>query len=322
MTTRIALIGLDGPTAGAYLECLKRMPEVRPAVAAEPAFRLGADQGEKLQGVATFPHHRNLLERFPAEGVVICDSGGRRKEAVVDCVRAGKAILCESPISEALVEAREIWAVSQAHDVLFGVCFPIRLSSACGQVRKRILEGSLGNPLTVKVREPERGAGFSSGGSPRRVGGPWTHPGTALVDAMRWLLDGEFTLVRVMGSGDGTGECSAWLRLDMNHGSVVTMERSLVDPVGVVRMAGALCLEISGPRGHLDLELFAGADSTGLDPGCDRSEETPIGRMLANFVDAVRGRARVAAGGMDGLRAIEVVEAARRAWKYRTAVVL
>ncbi len=322
MTTRIALIGLDGPTAGAYLECLGCMPEVRPAVAADPSFRPGADQDEELQGVATFPNHRNLLEQFPAEGVVICDSGGRRREVVVDCVRAGKAILCENPISEALVEAREIWAISQAHDVLFGVCFPIRLSSACGQARKRILEGSLGNPLTVKVRESGRGSGFSSGDSPGRGGGPWTHPGTALVDAMRWLLDGEFTLVTVMGSGDGTGECSAWLRLEMNQGSVVTMERSLVDPLGVVRMEGALCLEISGPRGRLDLELFAGADSAGADPGCDRSRETPIRRMLANFVEAVRGRARVAAGGVDGLRAVEVVEAARRAWKYRRAVVL
>ena len=322
MTTRIALIGLDGPNAGAYLECLRRMPEVRPGVAAEPSFRLGADRGEKFQGVATFPHHRNLLERFPAEGVVICDSGGRRKEAVVDCARAGKAILCETPISEALVEAREIWAISQAHDVLFGVCFPIRLSSACGQARKRILEGDLGNPLAVEVRESERGAGFSSGDSPGRSGGPWTHPGTALVDALRWLLDGEFTQVAVMDSGDGTGDCSAWLRLEMNHGSVVTMKRSLTDPPGVVRMAGSISLEVSGPLGRLDLELFTGADSAGSDPGCDRSKETPIRRMLANFVEAVRGRARVAAGGMDGLRAIEVVEAARRAWKYRTAVVL
>ena len=322
MTTRLALIGLDGPTAGAYLECLRRMPEVRLAVAAEPSFRLGTDQGEELQGVATFPHHRDLLERFPAEGVVICHSGGRRKEAVVDCVRAGKAVLCETPLSEALVEAREIWAIAQAHDVLLGVCFPIRLSSACGQARKRLLEGSLGSPLTVRVRESERGAGFSSGDSPGRGGRPWTNPGTALVDALRWLLDGEFTLVTIMGFGDGSGECSAWLRLEMNHGSVVTMERSLVDPPGGVRMAGAVCLEIAGPRGRLDLDLFAGADSAGVDPVGGRSKETPTRRMLANFVDAVRGRARVAAGGLDGLRAIEVVEAARRAWKYRTAVVL
>lgn len=322
MTTRIALIGLDGPTAGIYLDCLRQMPEVRLAAVMEPGSCLKVDQAGGLHGVSGFPDHRILLERFPAEGMVICVSGDRRKESVVDCVRAGKPILCENPISEALVEAREIWAVSQAHDVLFGVCFPNRLSSPCGQARKRILKGSLGNPLTVKVRESERGAGLSSEDSPGIGGGPWTHPGTALVDALRWLLDGEFTVVSVLGSGDGTGECSTRLRLEMNHGAVVTMERSLMDPRGVVRMTGALCLEISGPRGRLVLELFAGADSAGSDSGCDRSKETPVRRMLVNFVEAVRGRARVAAGGMDGLRAIEVVEAARRAWKYRTAVVL
>ena len=289
------------------------MPEVMLAAVVEPGAFLKQDRGGGLQGVATFPHHRILLEQFPADGMVICVSCDRRKETVVDCIRAGKPILCENPISEALVEAREIWAISQAHDVLFGVCFPVRLSSACSRVRKRIQQGSLGNPLTVTVRKSEGSAGISSGDSSGRGSGRWTNPGTALVDTLRWLLGGEFTLVTVMGSGEGTGESSKWLRLETNHGSVVTMERSLMDPPGVAKTAGAACLAIRGPQGRLDLELNAGADSAGLDPGCDRPRETPIRRMLANFVEAVRGRARVVAGGMDGLRALEVVEAARRA---------
>lgn len=298
------------------------MPDVQLAAVVEPESCPSVEPGGKFHGVATYPCHRSLLEQFPAEGMVICDLGGRRKETVADCLRAGKPILCETPISEALVEAREMWAISQAHDVLFGVCFPARLSSSCSRVRTRILQGSLGNPLTVRVLKSHginrlSSRDFSGGDCGLRA-----NPATALVDALRWLLDGEFTLATVMRSGEGTGECSVWLRLEMNHGAVVTMERSLMDPPGVVRTAGAVRLEIRGPRDRLDLELFAGADSAGLDPGGDRSEETPIRRMLANFVEAVRGRTRIAAGGMDGLRAIEVVEAARRAWQYRTAVVL
>ena len=298
------------------------MPEVLLAAVVEPGSCPSLEPGGKFRGVAAYPHHRSLLEQFPADGMVICDSGSRRKETVVDCIRADKPILCENPISEALVEAREIWAICQAHDVLFGVCFPARLSPSCSRVRKRILQGSLGNPLTVTVRKSEGSAGFSSEDSSGGDSGLGTSPGTALVDTLRWLLGGEFTLATVMASGEGSGECSAWLRLEMNHGAVVTMERSLMDPPGVDKMAGAVRLEISGPRGRLDLKLFAGAEPDGPDPGCDRSNETPAGRMLANFVEAVRGRERVAAGGMDGLRAIEVAEAARRAWRYRTAVVL
>lgn len=322
MTTRIALVGLGGPNAATYLECLRRMPEVLLAAVVEPRTCPGADRGARLQGVATFPHHRDLLQQFPADGMVICDSGGRRKGTVVDCIRAGKAILCENPISEALLEAREAWAISQAHDVLFGVCSPIRLSSACSRVRKRILEGSLGNPLTVRVLRSEGGAGSSSGDPSGDGGVSWIHPGTALVDSLRWLLGGEFTLATVRDSGDGAGDGSGWLRLEMNHGSVAMVEGSLMDPPGVVRMAGAVWLEICGPRGRQDLELFAGADSAGSDPGWDAPGETPIRRMLGNFVEAVRGRTRIAAGGMDGLRAMEVVQAARRAWRYRTVVVL
>ncbi len=323
MTTRIALVGLGGPTAATYLECLRRMPEVLPAAVVEPRSCPGTDQGARLEGVATFPRHRDLLERFPADGMVICGSGGCRKGTVVDCIRAGKAILCENPIAETLLEARQIWAISQAHEVLFGVCFPIRSSSACSRARKRILEGSLGNPLTVKVRRSEGGgAGASSGDPFGDGGGPWIHPGTALVDSLRWLLGGEFTLVTLMGSTDKAGDGSGWLRLEMNHGSVAIVDGSLMDPPGVVRMADAVLLEISGTRGRLDLELFTGADSAGSDPDSDSPAETPIRPMLANFVEAVRGRTRIAAGGTDGLRAMEVVQAARRAWRYRTAVVL
>ena len=322
MTTRVGLVSLGGPTAGTYLECLRRMPEVQLAAVVAPGSCLKMDRGAGLQGVATFPHHRILLERFPAEGMVVSVSGDRRKETVVDCVRAGKPILCESPICETLVEARETWAISQAHDVLFGVCFPVRFSSACSQVRKRVLQGNLGNPLTVTVRRSDGLSGVSSADAAGGDGGIGTNPGTALVDTLRWLLGGEFTLITLMGSEDGAGELSGWLRLEMNHGTVVILESSLIDSLEAVKMAGVACLEIRGPQGRLDLELFAGADSGGLEPGGDRSRESPIGRMLANFVEAVRGRARFAAGGMDGLRAIEVVEAARRAWKYRTAVVL
>ena len=323
MTTRIALVGLGGPTAATYLECLRQMPEVLPAAVVEPQSRPGTDQGSWLQAVATFPHHRDLLERFPADGMVICDSGGCRKGTAVDCIRAGKAILCESPIAEALLEAREIWAISQAHEVLFGVCFPIRSSKACSRIRKRILEGRLGNPLTVRVRRPEGGGAAPLSGDPcGDGGGPWIHPGTALVDSLRWLLSGEFTLVTLMGSGDKAGDGSGWLRLEMNQGSVAIMEASLMDPPGVVRIAGAVWLEICGPRGRVELELFTGADSDGSAPDSDSPAETPIGRMLANFVEAVRGRTPIAAGGTDGLRAMEVVQAARRAWRYRTAVVL
>jgi predicted dehydrogenase len=322
MTTRIALVGLGQPTAETYLRCLRQMPQVLVAAVVEPGFRLPAEQGEGLQGVATFPHHRNLLKQFPVDGAVICQSSGGRKATVVDCARAGKSILCESPISETLVEAREMWAISQAHDVLFGVCFPIRLSSACSQVRQRILEGGLGRLLTVHLRKSDGCAGFSSREVFGGAGGLWTNPGASLVDSLRWLLGGEFTLVTVMDPGDGSDNRSGWLRLEMNHGVAVTVESSLMDPLVGVKMPEAVCLEISGARGRLNLELFPGADSVGFDPGCDRPEESPIRRMLANFVEAVQGRTRIAAGGMDGLRAVEVVEAARRALKYRTAVAL
>ncbi len=322
MTTRVALIGLDQLSAGLYLRHLRRMPGVWLTAAVEAQSCLLAARGEWLQGVATYSSHRDLLNQAAVDGVVICDAGCHRKEIAVDCARAGKSILCENPISESVVEAREMWAISQAHDVLFAVCFPIRLSAVHGRIRQRVLEGNLGDLLKVKVRMSGASSGAEARDSSSGKKIPRMRLDTTLIDTLRWLLAAEFTVVEVTEPGGAPHGRSGCLRLEMSNGVAVIVEGSRMHLPEAVTMPRSYCLEISGSGGHLDLDLISEASSIRSELDRDEPATAPTYRMLGNFVEAMQGRAQIAAAGTDGLRAIEVLEAARRAWEFRSAVAL
>jgi len=75
-------------------------------------------------------------------------------------------------------------------------------------------------------------------------------------------------------------------------------------------------IEIIGTRGVIRLDLFPWtlnfySESAGrhLADACDGNLSL---RMLENFVGMIEGRDRLSATGLDGLRALEVVEAAYR----------
>ncbi len=145
---------------------------------------------------------------------------------------------------------------------------------------------------------------------------------TTLIDTLRWLLAAEFTLAEVTEPGGAPHGCSGCLCLEMSNGVVVTLESSLVRLPEGVKKTGNLRLEISGSRGHLELDLVPETDPVRSELERNEPATTPTYRMLDNFVKAIQGRARIAAAGTDGLRAIEVLEAARHAWEFRTAVAL
>ena len=260
--------------------------------------------------------------RQAVDGVVFCDVSGRRKESVVDCARAGKSILCKNPISRGLVEAREMWAISQAHGVLFGVCFPIRLSAAFGRTRQRVLEGDLGDLSKVRIRASGRPDGADPGDSSSGDGVRRIRLDTSLIDALRWLLAAEFTVVEAAESGGAAPGSYGSLRFEMSNGVRVTLESRQVYFPESVENPGNWRLEISGNRGRMDLDLPAEENLVQYELELGAYVMSPTYRMLVNFVEAIQGRARIAAEGTEGLRSLEVLEAARRAWEFQTRVAL
>src|SRR5262249_52364629 len=150
-------------------------------------------------------------------------------EMVVDCARVGLPVLCEHPLATRTADAREMLAICQAHEVLLGLCVPIRFSDALLQAKRLIEQGELGKILAVNARN----CGTMPGDwfvDPELSGGGaiMTHTGD-IITTLRWLVEAEFTNVYARASSrlhNLQVEDAALLTLEMSNEVIVTLDTS------------------------------------------------------------------------------------------------
>jgi predicted dehydrogenase len=106
------------------------------------------------------------------------------------------------------------------------------------------------------------------------------------------------------------------LTLEMSNEVFVTLDTSWSRPNRSFPIWGDVTIEIIGTHGVISLDLFPWtlnyySESAGKHLADARDGDLSL-RMLENFVGMIEGRDRLSATGLDGLRALEVVEAAYR----------
>jgi predicted dehydrogenase len=153
---------------------------------------------------------------------------------------------------------------------------------------------------------------------PRLAGGGAVMDHTVhVVDALRWLLEAEFTRVFARAATrlyDLPVEDCGLLSMEMSNGAFVTLDTSWSRPNRSFPLWGDVSMSIIGSEGVLELELFPWtlsfySEETGKHVAIPHDGDLNRA-MLQNFVKAIRGEAVISANGEDGLRALEVVEAA------------
>jgi len=329
MRTRLAIISFEHVHAPHYLDCLRKLPQVEMVGVVEPEPARLAAHAALLEEVPTFLDYRGLLSRGVLDGVILCSANVRHKPMAVEFARAGIAILCEKPIATTTSDAREMLAACQAHDVPLGICFPLRFSDPLQQAKRLIQKGDLGRIVAVKStnRGTMPGDWFAD---PQLSGGGAVMDHTVhIVDALRWLFDAEFTLVFAHAATrlhripvDDVG----LLTLEMSNGLFVTLDTSWSRPSKSFPIWGDVTLELIGTRGVLSLDLFPWtlnlySEPAGRHLAVARDGDLNL-RLLENFVLTIRGQAEFASKGLDGLRALEVVEAAYQSVATQKVVAL
>lgn len=98
-----------------------------------------------------------VLERDDVEAVAICSSTHTHVELMIDAAQAGKAILCEKPISLDLPSVDRALAAVAAAGVPLMIGFNRRFDPAHHSVREAVASGSVGDPHLVRIssRDPE-----------------------------------------------------------------------------------------------------------------------------------------------------------------------
>ena len=329
MTTRLALVSLEHVHAGHYLSCLRNLSGIEVVAVVECDQRRVSAHAGLIEGLTVVSHYHELLLPGTLDGVLICSTNSRHKQMVLDFARAKVPILCEKPIATKCMDAREMLAICEAHEVPLGICFPVRFSEPLRQAKRLIEQEGLGQVVAVKATNHGTMPGDWFADPQLSGGGAVMDHTVHVVDALRWLFEADFTRVFAHAANRLHAipvEDVGLLTLEMSNEVFVTLDTSWSRPNRSFPIWGDVTIEIIGTRGVISLDLFPWtlnyySESAGKHLADSRDGDLSL-RMLENFVGMIQGRAKLSASGLDGLRALEVVEAAYKSIATRQVVLL
>ena len=317
MNTRLAIVGFEHVHAHHYLGSLKSMPDVSVVAIAEADAKKIAESSELVGSIPCTVDYRELIRSKSVDGVILCSANSRHKQMVIDIARANIPILCEKPLATKTADAREMLAIAEAHGTPLGICFPCRFSESLQQAKHLIQHEALGEIVAVKATNH----GTMPGGwfvDPALSGGGAIMDHTVhVVDALRWIFEREFVRVYAQAATRLHAvpvEDVAVLNLEMSNGMFVTLDSSWSRPSRSFPIWGDVQMTIVGTNGILNLDLFPWTLSHYSEQAAKHVAISHDGNLnlhlLQNFVQSIQNGKPISPDGVDGLRALEVVEAA------------
>jgi myo-inositol 2-dehydrogenase/D-chiro-inositol 1-dehydrogenase len=264
--------------------------------------------------------------------VVIASSTDTHADLIERAAAAGKAIFCEKPVDLSLARARQCAAAVQRAGVTCLIGFQRRYDPTFAAVKARIDAGEIGTPemLVVTSRDP---------GAPpveyiKRSGGIFKDMLIHDFDIFRWILDDEAATLHATGSCLTDPAVGAAGDIDATAVTIRTRSGRLAQ-INTIRRAAYgydQRFEILGSKGmlqagnHRPTEVVA---STAASVSADKPEHFFLERYraayaheMAHFFDALAGGKPVRTSIDDGVKALELAEAATASWREQRIVLL
>lgn len=317
---RVGMLSVAHVHAPWYLEALAAMPGLE-LIGLWDADHVLADARAGAVPTRVFAEAAMLLAQVDA--VVIAGVNRDHRGLVEQAAAAGRHVLCEKPLATTVADATAIVEVCRAAGVRLMTAFPSRTSSVVEALAASIREGAVGDIVAFE--------GVNSGEMPDIHGAWFVDPELAgggavtdhvvhLADLYRWLSGSEVTEVyavanRILQDGFDAVETGGLVSLRFAGGIFATIDCSWSKPRSYPTWGG-MTLEVLGTGGALDMDAFRqhltlyGRREEGVSWPYFGSDANTA--MLAEFIAAVRQDREPAITGIDGLRAVEIVDAAYR----------
>src|SRR5437870_5000842 len=273
---RVGIIGANpdrGWAAQAHIPALKSLSDDFEITALSTSRRESADAAGKLFGVPlAFDNHQELVNSSKVDVVAITVKVPHHLELATAALDAGKAVYCEWPLGNGLVEARTLAALAKKKGVLAVVGLQARSAPSVAYVRDLIRQGYVGEVLSTSLIGSGLGWGptvqpFNAYLNDRKNGAtmlsiPLGHTADALCHCLGELreLSATMTVRRKSFTIAGTGE-----RKPMKAEDQVVVSGLLEDGAafsihyrGGVSRGTNLLWEINGTEGDLQLTAAGG----------------------------------------------------------------
>lgn len=265
-------------------------------------------------GCDPFPEVDALLEKCDA--VVICAENIHHRSLTEQAARAGKHVLCEKPLATTPDDARAMVDLCAEKGVQLMTAFPCRFSPAFIQLSTLARDGYFGDILAVRGTNRGRCPGGWFIDRALSGGGAVMDHTVHVTDLLRAFLGSECDQVycesdnRLLhGDFDDTG----FLQMTFQNGVFATLDASWSRPKTFPTW-GDVTMAVVGTKATVEMDMFAQesvlySDSAGKVSYQGWGSNIDEG-MVKGFIEAIISGAPVPVTGVDGLRAVEVVEAA------------
>ena len=268
-------------------------------------------------GVPWFPVLSDLLAA--CDTLMIAAENTQHHPIALQAAAARIPTLCEKPLATTLADAQAMVDAFARAGVALGTAFPVRYSPAVVRLRDTISAGSLGQ--TLMVRATNRGT-YPGGwfGDPTWSGGGALMDHTVHVaDLVRWIWGREVIAVYAEGATrlhDIPVDDVGMLLLTLDDGMIVSLDPSWSRPAGVYPTWGDVTMEVTTVNGIVNLDVFGPhvdvfQQSTGRYQWAGHGVNFDAA-MIADWIAALRNGTAAPISGVDGLRAVAVVDAAYR----------
>jgi myo-inositol 2-dehydrogenase/D-chiro-inositol 1-dehydrogenase len=264
--------------------------------------------------------------------VLIASSTDTHADLIMRAAAAGKAIFCEKPVDLTLERAKACASAVAKAGVTCMIGFQRRFDPTFNVLKTRLAAGEIGDPemLIVTSRDP---------GAPpvsyiKSSGGIFKDMLIHDFDIFRWILEDEAVSISATGSclsdpaiaEAGDIDCAA-VTIRTRRGRLCQINTSRRAAYGYDQR-----FEVLGSKGmlqagnHKPTEVIA---ATGYGVSSDNPEHffleryrTAYAREIAHFFDAVVNRVAVRTTIEDGVKALELAEAATLSWRENRTIEL
>jgi predicted dehydrogenase len=255
-----------------------------------------------------------LLEKCDA--VVICSENVKHRPLTERAARAGKHVLCEKPLATTPDDAKAMVDLCASAGVQLMTAFPCRFSPAFVQLQSLARDGYFGEILAVRGTNRGRCPGGWFVDRALSGGGAVMDHTVHVTDLLRAFLGDECARVYCeSGNGlyHGDFDDTGFLQMTFEGGVFATLDASWSRPKTFPTW-GDVTLGVVGTKASVELDMFAQESVLYSDVAGNVSYQgwgSNIDEGLVRaFVRAVETGSPVPVTGTDGLRAVEVVEAA------------
>lgn len=158
-------------------------------------------------GISYVENVDDLINSDNVDAVLITSSDESHAEYVLKCLKAGKYVFCEKPLSQTAKECEDMIAEEvKLNKRLVQVGFMRRYDKGYMEMKKAIDDGEIGEPLMITAahRNLSQAAGFQTDYAITRVA---IHE----IDICRWLLGDEYDTVQVLKVKQSRRTVGDWL---------------------------------------------------------------------------------------------------------------